>query len=103
MPKYWLRGFMIGTYAFLGLFSDPLQADPWYSEKGLASHYGKEFQGKKTASGERFSATDMTGAHRKLPLGTKVMVENLETGEKVEVKITDRGPYADSKLRIIDL
>jgi rare lipoprotein A len=103
MRKNWLRGIMVGTYAFLGLFSDPLQADPWYSEKGLASHYGKEFQGKKTASGERFSPTDMTAAHRKLPLGTKVMVENLATGEKVEVKITDRGPYADSKRRIIDL
>jgi rare lipoprotein A len=80
-----------------------VQADAWYSEKGLASHYGREFQGKKTANGERFSPTEMTAAHRKLPLGTKVMVENLETGEKTEVKITDRGPYADSKRRIIDL
>jgi rare lipoprotein A len=80
-----------------------LQTDRWYSEHGLASYYGKEFQGKKTASGEHFSQTDMTAAHRKLPLGTKVMVENLETGEKTEVKITDRGPYADPKRRIIDL
>jgi rare lipoprotein A len=80
-----------------------LQTERWYSENGLASYYGKEFQGKKTASGQRFSATDMTAAHRKLPLGTKVMVENLETGEKTEVKITDRGPYADQKRRIIDL
>jgi rare lipoprotein A len=45
----------------------------------------------------------MTAAHRKLPLGTKVMVENPDTGEQVEVKITDRGPYADKKRRIIDL
>ena len=45
----------------------------------------------------------MTAAHRNLPLGTKVMVENLETGAKTEVKITDRGPYADKKRRIIDL
>jgi rare lipoprotein A len=80
-----------------------LHTERWYSEKGLASYYGKEFQGKKTASGERFSPTDMTAAHRKLPLGTKVMVENLETGEKTEVKIIDRGPYADSTRRIIDL
>jgi rare lipoprotein A len=91
------------VYAFLGLLSGRLQADSWYAEKGLASHYGREFQGKKTASGERFSPTDMTAAHRKLPMGTKVMVENPETGEKVEVKITDRGPYADKKRRIIDL
>jgi rare lipoprotein A len=90
-------------YAVLGLWSALAQADPQYSENGLASHYGKGFQGKKTASGERFSAAEMTAAHRKLPLGTKVMVENLATGDKTEVKITDRGPYANSKRRIIDL
>jgi rare lipoprotein A len=89
--------------AMLGLSVVPTQADPWYSEKGLASYYSKGFEGKKTASGERFSPAEMTAAHRKLPLGSKVMVENLETGEKTEVKITDRGPYADKKRRIIDL
>jgi rare lipoprotein A len=98
-----LRCGIMGVYAVLALLSTRVEADRWHSEKGMASHYGKEFQGKKTASGERFSATDMTAAHRKLPLGTKVIVENLETGEKTEVKITDRGPYADSKRRIIDL
>jgi rare lipoprotein A len=80
-----------------------VQADPWHAEKGLASYYDKEFQGRKTASGERFSPKGMTAAHRKLPLGTKVMVENLDTGETAEVKITDRGPHADVKRRIIDL
>jgi rare lipoprotein A len=89
--------------AVLGLLSGGAYADPWHSEKGLASYYGREFQGKKTADGERFSAGDLTAAHRKLPLGTKVMVENIETGEKTEVKITDRGPYTDSKRRVIDL
>lgn len=103
MRKNLLRGVLVGVYSVLGLLSDGLQADPWHSEKGLASHYGKEFQGKKTASGERFSPSDMTAAHPKLPLGTKVIVENIETGEKSEVKITDRGPYADPKRRIIDL
>lgn len=103
MRKNLLRGVLVGVYSVLGLLSDGLQADPWHSEKGLASHYGKEFQGKKTASGERFSPSDMTAAHPKLPLGTKVIVENMETGEKSEVKITDRGPYADPKHRIIDL
>lgn len=103
MRKNLLRGVLVGVYSVLGLLSDGLQADPWHSEKGLASHYGKEFQGKKTASGERFSPSDMTAAHPKLPLGTKVIVENIETGEKSEVKITDRGPHADPKHRIIDL
>jgi rare lipoprotein A len=103
MRKTLLRGLMLGGYALLGLLSGRVLADSWHSERGLASHYGKEFQGKKTASGDRFSPSDMTAAHRKLPLGTKVMVENLATGEKVEVKITDRGPYADPKRRVIDL
>jgi peptidoglycan lytic transglycosylase len=103
MRRTLLRSSLIGVYTFMGLLSADIRADPWHSEEGLASHYGKEFQGKKTASGDRFSQTDMTAAHRQLPLGTKVMVENVETGEKIEVKITDRGPYAHRKHRIIDL
>jgi peptidoglycan lytic transglycosylase len=103
MRKNLLRGIFVGLSTVLSLFSNGAPAALGHSEKGLASHYGNEFQGKKTASGERFSPSDMTAAHRKLPLGTKVMVENMETGEKTEVKITDRGPFAESKRRIIDL
>jgi rare lipoprotein A len=87
----------------LGLTGEFAHADDWYREHGLASYYGKGFHGRKAADGERFSQHEMTAAHRKLPLGTKVMVENRDTGEQVEVKITDRGPYADPKRRIIDL
>lgn len=94
---------LLGISATLALASLSGQADPWYSQKGQASYYGKGFHGKKTASGEKFSQTDMTAAHRQLALGSKVMVENLETGEKIEVKINDRGPYAEPKRRIIDL
>ena len=89
--------------ALLILVSGQGHADRWYAEKGQASWYGKRFDGRKTADGERFSEQEMTAAHRTLPLGTKVMVENLQTGEQAEVKITDRGPYAQSKRRIIDL
>jgi peptidoglycan lytic transglycosylase len=103
MREILLRCMLIGVYTFVLQATTDLQADPWHSEQGLASYYGKGFHGKKAANGERFSQTDMTAAHRKLPLGTKVMVENVETGDKVEVKITDRGPYADPKRRIIDL
>ena len=80
-----------------------LTAHPSYAKKGLASWYGKSFDGRQTASGERFSQHEMTAAHRTLPLGTKVMVENLKTGKRAEVRITDRGPYADPRRRIIDL
>ena len=94
---------VVRVWLGLWLIGSVVQADPWYQEHGLASYYGKGFHGRKTASGDRFSQNEMTAAHRQLPLGTKVMVENRETGEQVEVKITDRGPYADKKRRIIDL
>ena len=91
-----------GLWLTLGMTGDRAQADDWYREHGLASYYGKGFHGRKAADGDRFSQNEMTAAHRHLPLGTKVMVENRATGEQVEVKITDRG-YADPKRRIIDL
>jgi rare lipoprotein A len=94
---------VVGPWLALLLTAGAVQSDPWYMERGTASYYGKGFQGRKTASGERFSQQEMTAAHRQLPLGTKVMVKDLETGEQAEVKITDRGPYTDKKRRIIDL
>src|SRR5215510_11262656 len=92
-----------GLWLTLGLTGACAYADNWYQEHGLASYYGKGFHGRKAADGDHFSQNEMTAAHRRLPLGTKVMVENSTTGEQVEVKITDRGPYADTKRRIIDL
>ena len=70
---------------------------------GWASWYGKQHQGRTTASGERFSRKQLTAAHRSLPLGTKVKVTNLRTKQQVVVKINDRGPYGVGKRRIIDL
>jgi len=70
---------------------------------GLASWYGTHHQGRKTASGERFSRGQLTAAHRSLPLGTKVKVTNLQTQQQVVVTITDRGPYGAGKRCIIDL
>ena len=92
-----------GLALIFALTEAPARADDGYREHGLASYYGRGFHGRKAADGDRFSQNEMTAAHRRLPLGTKVMVENRATGEQVEVKITDRGPYADKKRRIIDL
>ena len=74
------------------------------AQTGQASWYGvgDGFQGRKTASGERFNTHAFTAAHRTLPFGTKVKVTNLNNGRSVFVRITDRGPYA-GKNRIIDL
>lgn len=72
-----------------------------YYQKGNASWYGREFQGRLTASGERFDMKQYTAAHRSLPFGTVVLVENLDNGRKVKVKINDRGPF--KKNRILDV
>jgi rare lipoprotein A len=60
---------------------------------GTASWYGPGFHGRETASGETFNQHALTAAHRTLPLGTTATVTNLETGQSVQVKINDRGPY----------
>ncbi|MBL8251957.1 MAG: septal ring lytic transglycosylase RlpA family protein [Candidatus Competibacter sp.] len=71
------------------------------SQIGTASWYGPGFHGRPTASGERFNQNQMTAAHRRLPLGTRVKVTNLQNGRNIEVRINDRGPYRGG--RIIDL
>ncbi len=72
-----------------------------WKEKGGASWYGKPYHGRKTASGETYDMYDLTAAHRSLPFGTRVEVTRKDTGEKVIVRINDRGPFV--KGRIIDL
>lgn len=68
---------------------------------GLASWYGAEFAGRRTANGERFNPDALTAAHRSLPFGTRVRVTDLETGRRVVVRINDRGPFKAK--RVIDL
>jgi rare lipoprotein A (peptidoglycan hydrolase) len=72
-----------------------------YDEVGVASWYGGPHQGRRTASGARFDKRQLTAAHRSLPLGTSVLVENLANGRQIALRITDRGPYVAG--RIIDL
>jgi peptidoglycan lytic transglycosylase len=67
----------------------------------VASYYGKEHAGRRTASGERFNPGAMTAAHRTLRFGTKVRVTNTRNGRSVVVRINDRGPFV--KGRSIDL
>ena len=79
----------------------PRVPDTRLVQTGVASWYGPGFHGKATASGVIYNQNDLTAAHQTLPLGTRVMVTNLETGSATEVTINDRGPFA--KGRIIDL
>jgi rare lipoprotein A len=68
---------------------------------GTASWYGKNFEGKETASGEPYDMYDMTAAHMTLPMGSYVKVTNLRNGKAVVVRVNDRGPIVPG--RIIDL
>ena len=68
---------------------------------GVASWYGGEFHGRATSSGEIYDMYQLTCAHNTLPLGTVVMVTNLENGRSLELKVNDRGPFV--KERIIDV
>jgi rare lipoprotein A len=70
-------------------------------EIGWASWYGKDFHGRRTASGAVYDMYQLTAAHKTLPLGTTAMVTHLDNGKSVLVTINDRGPFV--KGRIIDL
>ena len=60
----------------------------------FTTYYAKKFEGRKTASGERYRAAKFTAAHLTLPFGTMVTVRNLVSGKKVTVKVNDRGPHS---------
>ena len=72
-----------------------------FVQKGMAAWYGDKFNGRKTASGERFNMHELTAAHRTLPFNSLVKVTNLNNKASVVVRINDRGPFARN--RIIDL
>ena len=71
------------------------------SLRGLASWYGRHFEGKKTASGETFHADGQTAASKSIPLGSTVKVTNLSNGRSAQAKITDPGPYVPG--RVVDV
>lgn len=76
-------------------------ADPGYDRLGYASWYGSE-SGSQTANGERFRPDGITAAHTTLPLPTYVEVTALDTGQRIVVRVNDRGPFSGGQ-RIIDL
>jgi len=70
-------------------------------QTGIASFYGRDFHGRRTASGARFNMHAMTAAHPAYAFGTKLRVTNLTNGRSAVVTVNDRGPAARG--RIIDL
>lgn len=72
-----------------------------FSQTGAASWYGRQFQGKRTASGEIFDMHGFTAAHNTLPLNCFIKVTNQQNGKTIVVKVNDRGPFSSN--RILDL
>jgi peptidoglycan lytic transglycosylase len=99
--RRWLAAGLVAGGVLLAVGSAHADATPVAATTGDASWYGGEFADRPTASGERYDPAKLTGAHRTLPLGSKVRVTNLHNGRSVLVTINDRGPYA--RRRSIDL
>lgn len=87
--------------AFHGSLAELERIRDLHPLRGIASWYGSVWNGHKTASGETFDETQMTAAHRTLPLGTVVRVTDMRTERSVVVRINDRGTLGPG--RVIDL
>lgn len=81
--------------------TEPTKATSTTVLRGRASWYGREFQGARTTSGERFNRFKYTCAHKTLPFGTRLRVTNPTNGKSVVVRVSDRGPFRHQ--RILDL
>ncbi len=88
-------------YIALGKTYTPMTVVGNFREHGLASWYGKKFNGERTSSGEIYDMYAMTAAHPTLPLPSYARVTNLANHKSVIVRINDRGPFMND--RIIDL
>ena len=88
-------------YTVFGETYTPVVDTQPFRQRGVASWYGRKFQGQKTASGEPYDMFKMTAAHKTLPIPSYVKVTNLANGKSVVVRINDRGPFHSN--RIIDL
>ncbi|MBF0171530.1 MAG: septal ring lytic transglycosylase RlpA family protein, partial [Nitrospinae bacterium] len=88
-------------YTINGVTYYPLADAYGYEETGVASWYGKDFHGKKTANGEIYDMDGLTAAHKTLPLGTMVEVYSFDSERTQVLRVNDRGPFVGT--RIIDL
>ena len=86
------------SYKVKGTRYQPIQKVSNFTQEGKASWYGKQFHGRKTASGERYDMNEMTAAHRTLPIPSYAKVTNLANGKEVIVRINDRGPFHSNRV-----
>ena len=88
-------------YAVFGRDYTPITRDAPFTERGIASWYGRKFHGRRTASGEVYNMYAMTAAHPTLPIPSYARVRNPANGREVVLRINDRGPFHPG--RIVDL
>ena len=88
-------------YTVMGKRYYPMSGDRSFSQTGIASWYGKQFHGRKTAIGERYDMFAMTAAHPTMELPSYARVTNLKNGKSVIVRVNDRGPFLGG--RVIDM
>ncbi|MDL2354914.1 MAG: septal ring lytic transglycosylase RlpA family protein [Pseudomonadota bacterium] len=88
-------------YVVFGKTYTPMAADAAFTQRGMASWYGKKFHGQRTSSGELYDMYKMTAAHPTLPIPSYVRVTSVANGQSVVVRINDRGPFHSS--RIVDV
>ena len=96
-----LQAFYIFLMVSLSDLSPDMQEYMGRIETGMASYYASKFNGRKTSYGELFNNQEFTAAHPTLPYNTLIEVTNLKNNRKVNVRVTDRGPF--SKSRVIDI
>lgn len=97
--------------AVVATLDESIRIDPVAAEEkvykaigqGIASYYGHELAGNRTANGERFNPNGLTAAHRTLPLGTRLRVTNVANGRSVIVRVNDRGPFVGKRLIDVSL
>jgi rare lipoprotein A len=100
MKKKYLFLFILFMSVIIPLQLQAQGADV-FRQEGIASWYGREFEGRPTASGEIFDASQLTAAHPSLPFGTMLVVTNEHNKKSVTVRVNDRGPFVPA--RIIDV
>jgi rare lipoprotein A len=88
---------VFSLFAAQAVYPAPEQSYP-RQETGIASYYSSAFNGRRTASGERFSNTALTAAHLHYPLGTRLRVTNLKNRRRVLVRVNDRGPFVSGRV-----
>jgi rare lipoprotein A len=101
VPKGGGKAHVGKSYSVAGRTYTPFEKTMGHTENGMASWYGKQFHGRKTANGEIFDMHSVSAAHKTMPLPSYARVTNAANGKSIIVRVNDRGPFAHN--RLIDL